>query len=615
MDLTFANEEREDIGVLKGYSLDLAYGRSENDFELMLPLKKHCLKEGYLIYVENEEYGGIVDRIEVAEDEKEITYKGRTWHGIIESKVICPSDGQDYMIVYGEANKVLQQLIEVLDLSELFEASEFDSGIEIIAYQFPRYCCAYNAMLDMLELHNAKLSLIYKMGKVVLSASNIVDYSLDEEFDDDVLSFVMEKNYRPINHLICLGEGDLKDRKVIHLFTDENGGVQPYRFKENPINDNDYIFDKRNQLLFGRNEVVGVLDEASSETTDNYVLLNMQPNDWSSNYESYFIHEFDDEGIDKFTEVKAETVDDYKLLSTKPSDWSANFAEYYIKVDGEHKNVEAIEIIEWERLKTKPSDWSNNYSNYYYWYSDGVTGEHRSVDGVNYEKMVVQTSQPTDWFTNYSSYYFNGTKHKKNTSKTWKKNTYYTYSKNKYSLLKKRPSDWAKKYKNYYVSYSEPMNVVGTGAKKNVAPKWKPASYYTKVSDTKTPPFQTYYLKKNTKTTVPECIPTFSTNKYYEKNEKRITPIFSKNTYYKIEHDNFAALIEKGIEQLKESYNSDSISINFHPDEEMIYDIGDIVGATDNTTGISVYQSISKKIVKVTETKKTIEYETGGTSE
>ena len=40
MDLIYTNENREDVGVLFGYSFDLAFGIDENDFECKLSVEK-----------------------------------------------------------------------------------------------------------------------------------------------------------------------------------------------------------------------------------------------------------------------------------------------------------------------------------------------------------------------------------------------------------------------------------------------------------------------------------------------------------------------------------------------------------------------------------------------
>ena len=66
MDLIYADETRKDLGVLQSYSLDMAYGTDENDFQCAVDRRDHCCSKGYFIYVENEEYGGIVDSIRVA---------------------------------------------------------------------------------------------------------------------------------------------------------------------------------------------------------------------------------------------------------------------------------------------------------------------------------------------------------------------------------------------------------------------------------------------------------------------------------------------------------------------------------------------------------------------
>ena len=55
---------------------------------------------------------------------------------------------------------------------------------------------------------------------------------------------VLKKDYHPINHLICLGTGNLRNRHVIHLFSDENGGIQPYAVVKNPYCNEHYILDE-----------------------------------------------------------------------------------------------------------------------------------------------------------------------------------------------------------------------------------------------------------------------------------------------------------------------------------------------------------------------------------
>lgn len=95
MDLIYTNAKREDQGVLSAYAFDLSYGASENDFEMTLGANEAPVESGAFIYMEGTEYGGIVDGLKTSTGGETITYKGRTWHGMMNSKVILPlKDGE-----------------------------------------------------------------------------------------------------------------------------------------------------------------------------------------------------------------------------------------------------------------------------------------------------------------------------------------------------------------------------------------------------------------------------------------------------------------------------------------------------------------------------------------
>ena len=80
MDLIYQDKEKTDLGVMKNYEMDLAFGKDENNFELSVDLDEHCLQEGYILYMEGTEYGGIVDKIKASNVDDMVTYSGRTWH-------------------------------------------------------------------------------------------------------------------------------------------------------------------------------------------------------------------------------------------------------------------------------------------------------------------------------------------------------------------------------------------------------------------------------------------------------------------------------------------------------------------------------------------------------
>lgn len=225
MDLIYANAQQEDIGVLRDYKLDMAYGESENDFELQIPTAAHCCKDGYYLYIEGTDYGGVVDSIKSNTGEQEVTYTGRTWHGLLDSKVIKPDAGEDYLVVSGEANAVIGSLISRIGLSALFAASTENSGLTISSYQMNRYIHAYEGIRKMLKTVGGKLRFTFTGGKVVLSAHPRGDYAQNGEIDSDVVDFTVQQHYHAVNHLVCLGRGELKDREVIDLYVGADGTI------------------------------------------------------------------------------------------------------------------------------------------------------------------------------------------------------------------------------------------------------------------------------------------------------------------------------------------------------------------------------------------------------
>lgn len=557
MDLIYANENKQDLGVIDSYTLDMAYGSDENNFVLIVDRNTHCCNAGFYIYTENEEYGGIIDSIKVDTENEEITYSGRTWHGILENKFICPPNGEDYLILNGEANTVLQQIINHLDLGGLFFASSENSRIEIVNFQMERYVAGYTGIKKMLKSSDAKLKLKWVNGLVCLYAEPRVDYSQNDEFDTSQVDFTIAKNFKPTNHIICLGQGNLKERNVIHIFTDENGGIQPYAKTDLPMQDSDYILDERNKLLNGSDEIVEILDNSNAETTVNYLPLNSKPLNWNTNCDMYY---FFNEENGKYENVEIEETDNYSLIGSTPSDWKTNYGSYFIRKNNLYSSVTGVTTDIYSKINSKPIDWNNNWSSYYDYYSDGVQSEYRNVDGVTKYRYTVQTQKPTDWKTNYGSYY------KKNTSGGF--------------------------------TEVELNN-------KNQVPSWKPKTFYTKTSYQVAPEFssENRYVKKTT-----TSAPAFKTNTYYKLEKKSIIPVWVPDTYFKAVDDHYAVMVASAIEKLNEANASEELSINL-AETDRSYDVGDLVGSIESVTGISTVQEVVKKIIKISYNDMTINYE------
>ena len=247
------NAEREDIGVLQNYELDLAFGSDENSFECVVDINNHCCGFGFFLYVEGTEYGGIIDSVEIKNSNQEIVYRGRTWHGVLNSKVLEPDPGADYLVCNGEANAVISSLVSRMGLSNLFIVSDEASGLAINNYKMNRYISGYDGIMKMLKTVDGKLQLrVQNNGKVLLSVVPVVDYT-EDCLDSDLIDLDVKRTANTVNHLICLGQGNLADRLVVHLYVDKAGNIS------------------RTQTITGVDEYVAVYDYSGAEDEDDLV--------------------------------------------------------------------------------------------------------------------------------------------------------------------------------------------------------------------------------------------------------------------------------------------------------------------------------------------------------
>lgn len=625
MDMIYANANRQDIGVIDDFKLDLAYGADENNFQLEMALNQHCCEEGYLVYIESEksgmvegsEYGGVVDEIEVDTERNKVIYTGRTWHGIMAEAVIVPPKGQDYLQISGECNAAIRALIHHVNLGDLFEVSTENSGIIIYDISRFRYSNLYDALRNMLFGAGAKLKMEYKKGRLLLSAVPYVDYSQNEEWDASQIGFRIKKNFKPVNHIICLGNGELKDRHVIHLFADKYGEIQPYKRTESPVKDADYIIDTSSQKMFGIDERTIVLDYPNATDKINYVVLTEKPSDWDANYEQYFRMSIDAEGSGKYTQLSSNTTSTYNPLKSKPSDWDANCEKYYEIRNYAYASVQRVLQSDMQLVTTKPADWHLSFGGYY-WY-DPITEIYSKVAVTVVENYTQLSAYPSDWSVNYGNYY---QQYNDGTGFKWK--AWQGVSHDKYVLMTSEPSDWKTNYKSYYVKDGKEYVAV-----KETDPKFVQNKYYRKESYTVAPEIEidvtgakpNVWIRDvqeiipdfNAKPVYQECgtytAPTWEAGKYYIASVNRISVEWQSGMYYKAYTDHYASLIESGLAKFEEYKNCNSIETNL--DASKVYDIGDVVGATEQVTGMAVWQPVSKKIVTIQNNHETISYEIG----
>lgn len=255
--LILATEYLRDIDPVMDADVDFSVGE-DNDYEIKI--RRDSWREEYtfgnVLYIPGTEYGGIIGEINTDTSLDTISILGRTWRGKLDKKIIVPPAGQDYATASGELNQILRNLITG-QFGDYFVVSQNDTGINIASYQFERYCTLLAGITKMLKSMEHKLHIEYvqqergQPGYVELSAVPIVDYSDEIELSQDSqLNFSFKNNRNGVNHLVCLGKGELQDRQVIDLYVQEDGSIGT------------------TQYYTGIREVAEVYEDTSSESAE-----------------------------------------------------------------------------------------------------------------------------------------------------------------------------------------------------------------------------------------------------------------------------------------------------------------------------------------------------------
>lgn len=234
MEFIACDTQKMELGLLlESVSVDLDIGDT-NDAEIVA--EKGYLNYGMYIICPGTEYGVLLEEKDSWTSGVEETWKGNTFRGFLKHFIVCPPSGEDYLKVNGDAHDILRQVLGNA-FDGMFAIPELPSGITLSG-NFDRYTDALTGFTKLLDAKGARLNIEIKQGGsnepffVVISAVPKSNLSAEIEYSQDSQVAVHFKDYkRGINHLICLGKGDLKDRQVVHLYVQEDGSIaqdKPY---------------------------------------------------------------------------------------------------------------------------------------------------------------------------------------------------------------------------------------------------------------------------------------------------------------------------------------------------------------------------------------------------
>lgn len=238
MEFIAVDRDRKELGVIQNIKqADIEIGDT-NTFELVFLADEWLsdelpLMDYFCVY--NHEIGGKIKKLKVLTEKGQVKVSGYTWRGNLAKKIIEPPEGEAYRMVSGDANEILSSLVNE-EFNGMIVASKQSSGITIKSYQFNRYCTMLDGIIAMLDNVSAKLRLQYipskevggvvENGYVEISAVPIADYSEQVEFTSEGrIHMTATDDQTGVNHLICLGKGELTERTILHLYVDQEGNV------------------------------------------------------------------------------------------------------------------------------------------------------------------------------------------------------------------------------------------------------------------------------------------------------------------------------------------------------------------------------------------------------
>lgn len=264
--LIYTDADRVEQEYLRNFSADVDVAK-DKDFEITVARDNNILRGGSWWYISNTEYGGIVDNVGVVTADREIRYTGRNLRGILCDKIIEPPQDKDYKIVSGDAIAVINSLIEDAGLSNIYRMTGESWNVQ--SFQFNRYVSLYDGICALLSTQNRVLRLVIKDGYVTMSSAVPYDYTEDKDCMRSDINYNITQVKNGYNHLICLGQGELKDRQVLHLYVDKMGNItdtQTYKGLE----ERTAIYDYSSASSIGELRTGGIarLQELNADSLD-----------------------------------------------------------------------------------------------------------------------------------------------------------------------------------------------------------------------------------------------------------------------------------------------------------------------------------------------------------
>lgn len=267
MELRIADKNGLEIAELSAFQLD-SDTNGEKTVEVTVPAQKweSYMTFGTRVYVPETEIGGLIGQLYTDTATNTVSLMGRTWRGVLNSKIIVPPSGSNYYRISGELNQCISELIGARFGNLIQVSSEYT--VTVTSFKFPRFCTLLEGIEKMLKSVGYRLNIVYHAGDpngaghLEIGAVPAVDYSEQIELSQDSrLNFTLYDIRNGVNHLICGGKGELDSRTIINLYVQPDGSIgttQYYTgldeieyFYENTSTETEELEDQAKETLQG----------------------------------------------------------------------------------------------------------------------------------------------------------------------------------------------------------------------------------------------------------------------------------------------------------------------------------------------------------------------------
>ena len=242
MDLVYIRTNEDgtvDSGYLTNFSAVFAVSVDTdyvtNNFEVSVPLPKDRSELLWaenaissILFVEGTEYGGLIEGSVIDIEQNTLTYTGRTWRGNLDQWIVEPPAGQDYLVVSGN----LATSLRLLPMGNYIDVQ--NTSYSGNTFYFDRYCTTFEGATKLLTAAQSNLRMSIEFvsnGNTGVAELSIVEtrdlrslVEVSQDYNDQINLKITRDGNTP-KHLICLGQGELKNRQVVHLYADDDWNV------------------------------------------------------------------------------------------------------------------------------------------------------------------------------------------------------------------------------------------------------------------------------------------------------------------------------------------------------------------------------------------------------